>query len=714
MGEEDWTLHVLGHVYVSRQNQAARLPVKALALLTYLILDGRPHHREEIASLLWPDRNGLANLRVELSGLRRTCSADLFPAQLPLMQLHWETDMKAWSAQARTLNSETLPQWLSTVRSLPLSGLEDLGSAGFRQWVEAQQARLTDQVEHTLSEALHQFTAKGDRSGAQMIRVQARQLGLNIMGPVDQAYDNGNQGPPATCPAARSPSPAVRLWPAQVNEIRTLLSAALQSPQAVIVQVPAGAERQVITDVVLGTVWQAVNITVSGPPQLVQEALFHQISTLIDRPDPPRTAHANADLLHLLNHLRSASLPLVIGLHDARDLHPSLSDVVDFILELPLPLLVVLTCMTPVPAEQVMRCLGQVAWQRALRMNLAPLGPTDIQAAYPSMSGGMAAWLAQQSEGWPMYIQALLARTSERLPEPDQPYRRGTLPYPPPMPEAAAAAMVTGLRTLPPSVQSGMARLAAWPGRLSPDVLAQLLGEEVSTIRDAALRRGLLLPSSDVEIIRIPTLSFRTDDHAADLVLASELLRVALAATLTADERERGRTLWHEHAPPKDETAGPAPKENRTFRAFQVTSPLTSGTNQEIPRREVKTPNGYRVAWSQGALEVLRRGSPEVHTALLLDFGYVPAGSWRAVLHFRARIGCGAASLTCLVNGNSVPLYVQRQQGAPLGIPLGTWVTIEGEGDAGMLTLRLEATDLILTLHCLEWGGRTLIPTNPG
>ncbi len=172
-------LHVLGHVHLTRREETVPVSSKAAALLTYLCLEGLAHHREHLAELLWNTPDPLRNLRVELARLKRDDVAH-FPERQPMLAFRAPLDLSAWLSAAPEVQGEQLLPWLSKLRGLPLSGLEDLGSQRYQQWLEGQRWAIIEQVERTLGTVQSRLARAGQQVLARQVRARAEQLGLRL------------------------------------------------------------------------------------------------------------------------------------------------------------------------------------------------------------------------------------------------------------------------------------------------------------------------------------------------------------------------------------------------------------------------------------------------------------------------------------------------------------------------------------------------------
>ncbi len=180
-------VHLMGHLYLSLENEPLELSSKGAALLVYLALEKRPQHREHMASLLWGGSESRGNLRVELARLRGV-GLELTPAGAKLLTpLESDTDLEFWESWAEVGVSERdLGEWLGMVRGLALSGLEDVGSPEFQEWVYHQANVLTERVGKTLEKVYHDLERGKFRGEAALVRIRAESLGLRFSSPPTQ------------------------------------------------------------------------------------------------------------------------------------------------------------------------------------------------------------------------------------------------------------------------------------------------------------------------------------------------------------------------------------------------------------------------------------------------------------------------------------------------------------------------------------------------
>ncbi len=146
------SIHVLGpfQAKLAGESVAGFATDKGRALLTYLALSpDRPHRREALAGLLWPDypeRSARASLRNALANLRqvvrdRAASPPFLHSTRQTIQFNGQSaywlDAEAFEAQIATVppTSEALEQALSLVRGTFLEGFTLADAAPFEEWL---------------------------------------------------------------------------------------------------------------------------------------------------------------------------------------------------------------------------------------------------------------------------------------------------------------------------------------------------------------------------------------------------------------------------------------------------------------------------------------------------------------------------------------------------------------------------------------------------
>ena len=613
--------------------------------MTYLVLEGKAHHREHLAELLWDNPNAHGNLRVELARLKQQY-AQLFPARQSLLSLACETDLERLLRLAPQISAQELSEWLSMLRGPPLSGLEDLGSLKFRAWVDQRKSQINDQLERVLTQVYRRFERLGQKQAAELVLARADLLGLGLI----------EDGELSARPVGSSgPAQLQFQWPDTVEAFRTVFQQAHAAPQLVLFRGHSDAQRAVLRAAVAGTPWKVIQLQGSVQPKLLRAALIQHLSRLVS---PERAAalppslHSDGDLVQMAELLERVAGPVVIAVHDAAAANDWVSNGVRFALDLPLPLVLVLSTPLRRSPRALYSALGQVDWARTHYISMAPLGIQGVLQAldwagevHPNR-WAQAAHLAQQSEGSPLYVQSLHQSPNNRSRMPDE----------------VRSVFLSELSDLPDDLLDGLSQLAQLHDRFEPKVAEAVWGDPAPRLLREAVRHHLLVPAGSIETVRLPELTHRPSDAEHHLTFASETMRVAVAGRLPAHERQVVRRqladlLGGETATPLAHTVLPVPLGALSLpvpappRPAQIQllprAPMLPSMNQ--PRRELQTANGYRIALEGGLLEVLRRGrrgpAPAVGAYLARNSGAClsldAGGPHRRVEPFRCRPGCG-------------------------------------------------------------------------
>lgn len=175
-------LYLFGSPRLERDGTA--LPLrrsKALALLAYLAVTGRPHSRESLQALLWsefPDADARNNLRRELSQLRATLGADAL--RTDRRQVVWAEDADTWvdvaafTREIAAVRAHTHPGELceSCGRALGaavqlavgelLDGFHVADSPAFEDWLFYQREELLAQLGWALEALVEWHAARSE------------------------------------------------------------------------------------------------------------------------------------------------------------------------------------------------------------------------------------------------------------------------------------------------------------------------------------------------------------------------------------------------------------------------------------------------------------------------------------------------------------------------------------------------------------------------
>ena len=174
---------------------------KARALLAYLAVEAdRPHRREALAGLLWPDwpdRDALGNLRYTLSNLRQViCDPQAEPPfllisrdslQFNLSSDHW-VDVTAFAQMADVERShpsamEQLQKAIDLYQGSFLDGFSLADSPAFEEWTLYTRERLAREM----SSALHFLAARCSVAKSPR-RLKGLPSALSPGAPADRAF----------------------------------------------------------------------------------------------------------------------------------------------------------------------------------------------------------------------------------------------------------------------------------------------------------------------------------------------------------------------------------------------------------------------------------------------------------------------------------------------------------------------------------------------
>lgn len=737
------TIHLLGHSYLDKDGKPVNASLKAVALLIYLTLQRRPQHREHLAELMWNTPDALRNLRVELHRLRHL-DLDLFPSHQPLLEAALPTDLDRWLREADHLPDSRLSEWLSQGSGLPLSGLEDLGSTAFREWVDSQRWVISQEVEAAFSRVYARSVQNGRLAAAGLIRARAEQLGMQLH----------------ITPASSRPLGTVKFERTELTRrFRHLLDRARETPQLVILSGRSSeGKRELIQGAVAGSDWQALQMQASPHPELQRAAFLHQLLRLLP---PERHAEAHAllaqpghreeDLVRAWTLVAAAGHPLVIAIHDIEQATPFITTSMQFAMNLPSSLMLVLSPSSAAGQHALRDALGTLDRSRLHHLELSALAVHEVMDAVserqqllsPDQRRAYATRVVQQSDGLDLHarelIEADLDLPGTRLP----------------LPTGVRDALLGQLGALAPSFRSALARLSLMYGPLDSAVAHVLLGSDAPAVLTQATTLGLLTTAAPEETVRMPGLIYQVSDLEDGLCFSSELLRVALAGTLSSSERRELRTLLAAYhlplqpalaryyaaragltdlaaqasaglpTPPAAAATLASPPAPTAALARRTTDPSQhEPEGMQITRTERRTCNGYRVATERGHLQILRNGLYAQPPLLRLVWPSVPAGNWDMVARLDVQNsateleGAGTSYAFAVRVGSGPQVVYTRhdayelQSGQQLGaqVPLGCWFALAGTGDGGPLELSIQSLDIALTIAAWRWNGLTLLP----
>ncbi|RJF71662.1 hypothetical protein D3875_08860 [Deinococcus cavernae] len=737
---------MLGHVYVTFNGHTVQVSHKGAALLSYLALEGQSHHREHLADLLWDHPQSLRNLRVELTRLKQQ-GISPFPARQPMLSLNCPTDLEQWTHSAHAVTENTLPDWLARVRGFPLSGLEDVGSSNFRNWLDQQRWRINETMERTLTEVYTRFSQRGQAQALALIRERAGRLGFTL--------------PDVVAPSAPLEGSLVQHHPQQA-ELRRIAQKAqdTSSSQLVFLHGLPGTPRSAVAAAFQGTPWKAMQVQMGPQRRLVQAALIQQLVRTLPEYKAPLldllghlTEEGELDLIQISAVIARAAQPLILALH-VIERQPWLTNAVRFVLDFPHPMVVVLCTSSEAVRRELQGDLGGVDWTQLHHLSLPAVGAQGIQwamqqQAQPCTPSQASRW-AQCTEGWPLYFQTLW--DTQALP----------LGRCPSQPDAATHAVLTDLHGLSAQERGQLSRLAQIQDRFDVAQAAHVLAEPdltgVLRLLRLAREQGLLVPAAAREDVQLPGLTTWVNDLETHLAFVSETVRVAFARQLPAPERHQLRVQLSEYYQhrcpamhqlyavraglsgcpvqaegfsgvlPTPDLAQPEPSATIQARPWRLLPGYTPSLSA-APRQELRTPNGYRVALEGGLLEVLRKGRLGPAPLLALPFGPLSAGHWELKVRidllrnhtpepqpYALGIGDGGSgpqrhtvAPPAAPEAHVTGLTSETATGQPTVLPAEQWILLSGESSGGPFELTVQAMDVALTISELTWNGHSLL-----
>ncbi len=664
---------LFGNPELSLGGVALKLSRRGLALLVYLLLTERPQHRETLAALLWPGPQSMNNLRVELSKLR-AAGLNLGPPGAPLIGFAAQSDLRQWLS-----NPEQALEQTKAPLGLPLEGLSKVGGAAYQAWVNAQRQRLIGLLAPALRTAA---LSEAPPETKRLIRESAARLGIDLA-------------------AQPEPAPTLGIPDRVSSAIRSALKLSAKEPQLLVYSGRPGSGRSaVLSAISTAEGWLMVNVEVVKHPELLVASLIIRIFERLPLADRPlltplinSTEPPESKLIQLASLLLTLQRPLMVLLHGTRMLSQASAQHLEFLMNWPVPLLIVLMPSVADTAPLLRLLEGQAKTRNRLTLKQPRLSVAALESLVTPWTGAErtatpgALKVLQQSEGWLAAAQAFLpqaASSLQRLPLPEELRRLLLLD-------------VDG------SV-SGFLETLAWLAALripftEAEALSHLQGSlsaaEVQAVLTRALDARILVRSPPHITVQMPQLTWRIPDGNDPLMFASELQRAAFAGTLDANIRARLRQALADKAAAWEETPlrwQPAPE--------------TGGQIAPTPSAQRSTwlPSGYHLIIEAGHLHVLRLGVPHPMTQELNLRWHAPSGlPWVVTARLRAFTG----------NRSDYPLRVclqtdQQVLTPPHLPPFGEAFSISGLTTDTGLELSARASDLILTIEQVSIDGQVV------
>ena len=467
------TVHLLGHAHITQNGQPVPLSTKAVALIAYLAAEKLPQHRERLADLLWNTAEARTNLRVELARIR-SAGLNIFPASRQLLYLESiTTDIDQWQAQHdQEMNQTELSTWLSTLRGLPLCGLEDLGSTAFQVWVEQQRWMISEKVESTLARVYAHYAHNRQEWATRLISSRAEAVGFNdpsesvseligeapLMRPASgqhapSQHSNGAAGAAQkTASAVTSANsaaaatqvqatqlqagrgPAAAGQPAELHferlheeqHLHRLLSAT--EPQSVLLHGPPGSGKSYLAERLIERIpadWDVLRLTAARSGRLLVAALAQALlkpagseQAQILRQVLLQPGAIEEDMVKVAMVYSQITRPLVLVLDEVHAAPTELIGLLELMSQMSsehLRLNLLLSREAPDRQPVTRTLLRRLPATEALALPPVTLGSVQrvLMSRYPQEAPGrlqpLASRLTQRSEGNPLHLLSLLA-----------------------------------------------------------------------------------------------------------------------------------------------------------------------------------------------------------------------------------------------------------------------------------------------------------------
>lgn len=563
------TIHLIGHVYITDQHRVVPISAKAVALIAFLSLERLPQHRERLADLLWDTAESRKNLRVELARIR-SAGLDIFPSSHQLLHLdHVGSDYDfLLSKLTPDLNQADLSGLLQRLRGLPFTGLEDIGSLSFREWIDQQRWLMLGQLEQHLRMLYRAYAGDGCTWATRLILERAELLGLSIL---EEDPPAAATPVPVAAPAPAAPArTAGRLnhlgvidfeRAAEELTLRQFFASAPGVPRAharvACLYGPTGSGKSYL----LGKVarqfcWPSLTVSCSSPLRLI---LANIVQFLI-RLSPPQDAERLGDLLlnpgtpeedivRVSYFLARLDLPVLFVFKRAQAISPELLNLTEFLIGSCRDRdvqFVFLATGAATASPHLRALLGTVPREDRLELNLPSLSQHDLhrilEQHFPLESAQriqtIASHLIQRTEGNPMHLLSLLIEMTR-------------LDAPPgiELPPRVRSNYGTETAHWPAPFRDALARLSVIYGRfdlgLASTVLGQGEGESARLLQEAVERQIIVEGEQNVPLRWQPGgPDLPGTAHAAfdgTYLFQSEGLRIALAAQLTHSARQEVR-----------------------------------------------------------------------------------------------------------------------------------------------------------------------------
>ncbi|WP_051935668.1 AAA family ATPase [Deinococcus sp. YIM 77859] len=644
------TVHLLGHAHVTHNGRPVPLSAKAVALITYLALEKLPQHRERLADLLWNTAEARKNLRVELARIR-SAGLGIFPPSRQLLYLeHVTTDLEVWQARLNgEMDQAELTTWLAMLRGLPLSGLEDLGSPAFQEWIDQQRWALNEQIEQLLHRAYRRFERDGKTWATRAVAARAEALGFEHPG--ERLGTEGAPQAPSPQPAFSAPAGPLHFEHlGKERALQELLARAAQEPQLAVLHGPVGSGKSYLAEYVLGRSRSlTVRISNSRMSRLVLATLAQALLP-VSEPSAAETLRGvllspgslEEDTVKVAMALATVAQPVVILLDHAHNAPIELASLFEFLLQTPAAGARALVLLSRTPPAQAALCralLRRFGPQQCLCLEMTPLSISLVERALEAQGlrqgeplHARAAEVLQRSEGNVLHLRNLLEQPAG---PPEEPGGR--------LPAAVRESYAGEIDGWPVPLRQALSSLSVIHGdfdlKLAETALdAARHGVPALPLLREALERGALIEAEPPAALLLPSFRPVVTSLPAEprYRFRAEGLRVTLAARQSHAERqevrrrlaaaleatEPGLALYYA------ERAGVGPDTERLRRAYHMHLPagspllhldeamLTPPCPQVAEPQRTRASGsdsvnwqGYLLSWQQGGwLNVVSQG----------------------------------------------------------------------------------------------------------
>ncbi|AWN23657.1 hypothetical protein DKM44_10800 [Deinococcus irradiatisoli] len=635
------------------------------------MLTERPQHRDTLAALLWSGPNSMNNLRVELSKLR-AAGLELGPNGAPLVSFTADSDVQQWLSSAQNGAAN-----LKAIQGLPLEGLEDVGGAAYQDWIQARRQRLIQlltpamnrlYLADTSEEFRRQLQDSAARLGILLVSLPQTGIGIQIVDEVSSALQEALK--------AATREPRLLVYSGRPGSGRGATLRAVSAAEGWLL-----AEVDVVKHPGLLVAAMIMRIIESLPPE--DRPLLEQVLISAETPE--------ANMIRLASLLRSLHRPLMLVLHGTRMLQAESVQHLEFLMNWPVPLVMVLMSSVADTAP-LLRMLDEQARTRNRRLLSQPrLFPSALDGRVnsdPDSNGRVPAALKvlQQAEGWLAAAQVFLPQVSTSE------FRFSTT-------ERLRRLLLLDVDSAVPGFLETLSRLAAlWTPFTEAQAALHLQdvvpAAQVEAVLARAMDANILVRAPAHITVRLPGLKWRVPDGDDPLVFASELQRAAFAGTLDANLRARLRRVA---AVDDGAPTGWLPL------LWQPASRNMERRSSQ-PRASTWLPGGYHLIVEQGQFHVLRLSVPQPNTQELTLRWDAPAG-----LPWTVTAQLGAFSGNRVDYPLGVCLSAGREVLAPPHMPpLNQLFSISGLTTKAGLELTIRASDLILTINQVSIGGQEM------